>query len=131
MELMDERGSGIRRMNRVLEQHGNPIPFFKADHDYLVVEFGVPIRDAAPYSSDVDSTGGKAREALPPRDAILQEVTESGYITTARCVQRLGIPRTTAYRLLSALRKEGILKQSGTGRGTKYFIAKSTAANRE
>ena len=132
LELMDERGSGIRRMTRVLKQHGNPTPFFKADHDCLVVEFAVPDRDAVFNPSDVDSTREKpAREAMPPRDAILREVTEAGHITTARCVQRLGIPRTTAYRILSALHKEGILEQSGTGRGTKYSLAKSTTAKRK
>lgn len=131
LELMDERGSGIRRMTRVLEQHGNPTPFFKADHDCLVVEFAVPDRDAAFNPSDADSTEEKpAREELLPREAILQEVIEAGNITTARCVQRLGIPRTTAYRILSGLYKEGILEQSGTGRGTKYSLPKSTTTKR-
>jgi len=132
LELMDERGSGIRRMSRVLEQHGNPIPLFKADHDWLVVEFAVSDRDAAPCSSDANLAEEKpAREVLLPKDAIFREVTETGDITTARCVQRLGIPRTTAYRILSALHKEGILERSGTGRGTKYSFAKLTTAKRK
>ena len=132
LEYMDERGSGIRRMTQVLKQHGNPTPFFKADHDCLVVEFAVPDREAAPIPSNVGFTDEESpREALLPRDAILREVTEVGRITTSRCVQRLGIPRTTAYRILSALHKEGILERSGTGRGTKYALAKSTTVKRK
>ena len=132
LEFMDERGSGIRRMTRVLEQHGNPTPIFKADHDCLVVEFAVPDSYTVPNPSDVDSTKDKpAREALLPKDAILREVTEACEITTRRCVQRLGIPRTTAYRILHGLHKDGILERSGTGRGTKYSLAKSTTAKSE
>lgn len=132
LEFMDERGSGIRRMTRVLEQHGNPTPIFKADHDCLVVEFAVPERDSVPNTSDIDSTREKpAQETLLPKDAILREVTETGEITTRRCVQRLGIPRTTAYRILSTLYEEGILERSGTGRGTKYSLAKSTTSKSE
>lgn len=125
LELMDERGSGIRRMTRVLEQHGNPAPDFKVDHDCLVVEFTIPDRHNVPIRKDVDATVEKpAQEELSPRDAILREVTENGEITTRRCVQRLGIPRTTAYRILSTLHKEGILERLGRGRGTKYSLAK-------
>lgn len=131
LELMDERGSGIRRMIRLLEQHGNPAPHFRADHDCLVVEFTVPELDATLKPSTLKTTAEEpAREALPPRDAILRELHETGYITTARCVQRLGIPRTTAYRILNALYKEGILEQSGIGRGTRYLSALSIHAKR-
>ena len=38
LELMDERGSGIPRMTRLLEQAGHPKPVFRIDHDCLVVE---------------------------------------------------------------------------------------------
>ena len=93
LELMDERGSGIRRMIRVLEQHGNPTPFFKADHDCLVVDFAVPDRDTAFNPSGLDSPQKEeGRKELPPRDAILRELTKAEHITTAQCVQRLGIP---------------------------------------
>ena len=97
-----------------------------------MVEFAVPDRDTAFNPSGVDSPQKEeGRKELPPRDAILRELTKAEQITTAQCVQRLGIPRTTAYRILSVLHKEGTLEQSGTGRGTKYSLVKSATAKRK
>jgi hypothetical protein len=47
---------------------------------------------------------------------------ERGHISTAWCVQNLGISRDTAWRMLDDLKEKGTLEQTGTGRGTRYII---------
>nr|MBC8360785.1 hypothetical protein [Candidatus Desulfatibia profunda] len=49
----------------------------------------------------------------------------NGYATTAMCVQKLGFSRDTAWRLLSRLTKEEVLKKTGSGRGTRYYLTKA------
>ncbi|NLD96319.1 MAG: DUF4062 domain-containing protein [Synergistaceae bacterium] len=120
LELMDERGSGIPRMARILEQAGHPAPLFRIDHDCLVVE----IRPATDRGSESSSETAVKKERngveQSTRDVILEEVRSSGRITTRICVQRLGIPRTTAKRFLTDLVKEGLLIIEGSGSMTSY-----------
>ncbi|MDD5557349.1 MAG: ATP-binding protein [bacterium] len=120
--LMDERGSGIRRMKRVMELAGHPPPRFTAEHGGVIVE----LEAAAAAGTSPHATGEEvmpSADTASPEDiaaAILAIVDEVGHATTASCVQKLGIARDTAWRTLSRMVEEGILKQTGTGRGTKY-----------
>ena len=121
LELMDERGSGIRRMTRVLEEAGHPRPAFRIDHDSLVVEL-LPAISEAKSPQPAASATQKADDSneLSPREAILLELRESGEITTRRCVQKFGISRATAKRLLAELVEKGVLTVIGTGPATRY-----------
>ena len=122
LELMDERGSGIRRMMRVLEQNGNPGPNFEEDDDSLVVEFAAPVKaDDAPPPSEEAVSAEPPADDLPPREAILAEVRRSGMISTKICVQRLGIARATAQRILNTLTGEKLLEKAGSGPKIHYL----------
>ena len=112
LELMDERGSGISRMTRLMEQAGHPAPAFTMDHDSLVLE----LRPAEPgVSEPAGIRPSDDASEQTPREAILQEVKASGTISTKICVQKLGIPRATAQRVLSTLVDEQVLEKTGTG----------------
>jgi predicted HTH transcriptional regulator len=123
LELMDERGSGIPRMMRLMEEAGHPKPVYKIDDDSLVLEFqpaesGSTERSAKrPPDSPVDNV----REQTP-REAILSEVRASGTISTRICVQRLGIPSATAKRHIAELVAAGVLEKEGTGPSTRYRL---------
>jgi predicted HTH transcriptional regulator len=107
-------------MARILEQAGHPAPLFRIDHDCLVVEIR-PATDRGNESSS-ETAVKKERNGVEQstRDVILEEVRSSGRITTRICVQRLGIPRTTAKRFLTDLVKEGLLIIEGSGSMTSY-----------
>ncbi len=120
LEIMDERGSGIRRMTRALEQNGNPPPSFESEDDCLVVGFALPfVPPPAGLASVVSPLDSRD---LPPRDAILAEVQDGRAISTKVCVQRLGIPRATAKRWLTELVEEGMLEKSGSGPAILYRL---------
>ena len=91
LELMDERGSGIARMNRLIAQAGLPPLSYQLDHDVLQVILRTS--EAAKYpGSELRKPEDKRTgiDDLPPRKAILAEVRANGKITTKICVQRLG-----------------------------------------
>ena len=123
LELMDERGSGIPRMTRLLEQAGHPRPAYWIEHDSLVLELQPSERGAPekPAKRPTDSSVGVARQQSP-QEAILAEVKESGTITTRICVQRLGIPSATAKRHIAELVTGGVLEKEGSGRSTRYRL---------
>jgi predicted HTH transcriptional regulator len=52
--------------------------------------------------------------------AIPAIIDEIGFVSTAGCVQKLGISRNTALRMLTAMIEQGVLETTGIGRGTKY-----------
>jgi ATP-dependent DNA helicase RecG len=75
LELMDERGSGIPRMKRLLEQAGHPAPLYRDDHDSLVLELHPA--DPGDKESTRDRASGKVIDDprnQTPRQAILAEV---------------------------------------------------------
>ncbi len=125
LEYMDERGSGIRRMRRALEQAGLPPPRFAIEHDCVTVAFQAvpPATPVAGEKGQAPSVSSETAEsALPPEETIRQMFAQVGSITTTMCVQRLGISRDTAWRTLSRMVADGILDQTGSGRGTRYHL---------
>jgi ATP-dependent DNA helicase RecG len=122
LELMDERGSGIRRMRRVMELASQVPPRFLEEHGGVTVELEAATAVDATVPMGGEEAVPEAEHAPPPDSvaAILAIVDELGQVTTAHCVQKLGIPRVTAWRTLSRLVEEGLLEARGAGRGTKY-----------
>lgn len=120
--LMDERGSGIRRMKRTLELAGCPPPLFLAEYGGVTVEIGAGAEPAA-IAVAAEDRPESAETGVPPADqaaAILAIIDQVGHVTTANCVQKLGISRDTAWRTLTRMVEEGILQPTGSGRGTRY-----------
>lgn len=91
--------------------------------DSLVLEFQSAESGSTERSSKrpPDSPIDNIREETP-RESILAEVRKSGTISTRICVQRLGISRATAQRMLSSLVEEQILEKTGSGPGTRYRL---------
>lgn len=119
--FMDERGSGIRRMKRILELAGNPPARFAEEHGgvTVVVEAAAPEGAMASAAGEASPREENA-EAVDHATAILGILDEVGLITTAACVKKLGVSRNTAWRVLSSLVEQGILETIGSGRGTRY-----------
>lgn len=121
LELMDERGSGIPRMNHLLEQAGHPKPVFRIDHDCLVVELQPSERDEVKNHDKYEKMSSTSvNTELTHREAILTEARGSGVISTKICVQRLGIASTTAKRIFFDLMEEGLIQKEGAGSSTRY-----------
>jgi len=123
LDLMDERGSGIRRMTRLLAEAGHPAPTFERDHDSVVVGFSARPEEAPVVTAPAQNVTGDDEAALLPREAILREAKTAGSITTRICVQRLGLARATAQRQLTQLVEEGLVVSQGKGRATSYLLS--------
>jgi predicted HTH transcriptional regulator len=118
--FMDERGSGIRWMKRIMELAGQLPPRFTEEHGGVTAELeSVAVVGTTPPATSEGAMPTAGGERLADNvAAILAIVDGLGHATTAICVQKLGIARDTAWRTLARLVEDGILVKTGTGRGT-------------
>lgn len=117
--LMDERGSGIRRMQQALaDQGGNP-PRFELMGD----EFTVTLTAVPGVARDLPAQRGTKAAVFPgsnTQEQIVRLLDGRGWITSGQVTQKLGIAKDTAVRHLNDMIGSGWLKKQGTGRGTRY-----------
>jgi len=55
------------------------------------------------------------------QNTALKSALKRGHISTAWCVQNLGVSRDTAWRMLDDLKERGYLEKTGIGRASRYI----------
>lgn len=124
LEYMDERGSGIRRMRKAMQNQGLPMPHF----DIVDGDFTVTLLRPAQFKAvekQEESTGFPSLNDISTESheqKVLKLLESAKYVTTAMCVQKLGISRDTAWRIFKRLTDNAIVERIGTGRGTRYKL---------
>jgi ATP-dependent DNA helicase RecG len=125
LELMDERGSGIRRMREVMHRQGLGMPRFALVENELTVTLMQQKTEAVLREEATNKQTGEdllGNEPFTDRQKqILRLVLEKGFVTSAACVQALGIVKDTAWRDLNDLIIQGYLQKAGTGRASRYL----------
>ncbi len=126
LELMDERGSGIRRMREVMHRHGLEMPRFAVVDDEFTVTLTTQPKFVETDRVAVGLLPGEPYSPYPEltenQNAALTGAAERGYLSTAWCVQNLGLSRDTAWRMLDDLKERGYLEKIGAGRATRYVL---------
>ena len=122
--LMEERGTGIRRMRRSMLEHGLDTPVFAFDGN----DFVLTLPGAADLSRIKAPTADEStlveRSRLSARQiAIVQHVVLHGSITNREVQEQFHIVRDTAFRDLTLLVEGKIFRQVGRGRSTHYVAA--------
>lgn len=123
LSLMEQRGSGIRRMKAMMLDHGLNGPEFSFRDGY----FGVLLQ--GPGNSLSRLRLPEIQEILPPsvterlndrHKQILAEAASSGFVTTSWVLEKLGVVRDTARRDFAYLVGLKLLVREGRGRATRY-----------
>ncbi len=119
MGLMEERGTGLRRMRDHLAGAGLREPKFTVDTGYFVVTvFGYqPKMDVLSISSDV-STHLNDRQI-----AILGFIRDEGRSTSSECASKFDVDVSTIKRDFKMLRELGLIVKKGISRATHYILA--------
>jgi len=121
MHLMEEKGSGLRKMRDLLEENGLPPPQFNIDSGYFVVKFSSSL-----YSARGTRLSPKLLSRLSKiQNDIVEWVIQKGRITSAEYAERVKIHKSTARRQFNKLEELGILEKSGSGRSTHYVLKES------
>ena len=124
LELMDERGSGIRRMQEAVMELGGRAPNFELVGDeFTVTLYSAPTTMPEEASS---AAGDLAKRDLSfpgneRQKEIVRILEAKGWVSSGIVIQKLGIVKDTAVRDLNDMIDRDLLRKEGTGRGTRYF----------
>lgn len=125
MRLMEQRGTGIRRMHVAMVNHGLDAPGYAFRDGYFTVALKGPGDDMDRLN--VASAGGVSaavEERLTKRQREMVAWLAAGEtITNRECQERLGVSKVTATKDLSTLVGYGLAERVGEGRSVRYVYS--------
>ncbi len=110
-KFIERIGSGIQRMEVALEQNGNP-PMEVSATNFFVVKF-------YPRVETVDHTALTSRQNMLYQFSLARNSLRKG-----EAAIYLGVSNDTALRELKALISLGLLRKTGSGKSTRYVLAR-------
>lgn len=125
LRLMEQRGSGIRRMYAAMLNHGLEAPEYVFRDGYFTVTIKGPGDDVNKIKTPAEGgVSASIEERLTDRQRRIVEWLAAGEtITNRECQERLGISKVTATKDLRALMECGLAEQIGKGRSVRYVYS--------
>ena len=125
LNLMEQRGSGIRRMLAAMIDHGLKTPEYIFRDGYFTVMLRGPGDNVNQIKTPVESgIPASIEELLTDRQKRIVEWLAAGQTVTNReCQKRLAISKVTATKELRALVEAGFAEQIGKGRSVRYIFS--------
>lgn len=120
MELAEERGLGLKSMQRRAQEAGLPLPTYTWEAPYLVLTlYRTP-------ASAVRVLPAEVRAALnADEQAAWEYVASQGTVTTADLIDALGFDKRKTQRILGKLVEVNLAQRIGRGPATRYEVAVS------
>lgn len=124
LKLMEERGTGIRRMRRAMLDHGLELPRVVLDEDRFVLTLPGPGDDLSRIKAPASSAEALPKSVLEELNqrqlAVLELAISTGSVTNRQIQDQFKVVKDTALRDLTILCELNLLKKEGQGRSTHY-----------
>jgi ATP-dependent DNA helicase RecG len=121
--LMEERGTGIRRMRKTMLDHGLDLPQVTTEDGCFVLTLPGAADDLSRIKAPQAAASSTVTTHLSDRQkAILEEAARRGAITNREVQEQFQVVRDTAFRDITTLVEQGLLRQEGRGRSTRYVL---------
>lgn len=123
MDIIEEWGTGIRRIMKRAEEYGLPTPEFMEIGDSFRVNLyrktiSQPIKaDKKPIKAD------KKPITADKEEAVIQYIRDNGSISNKEARELLGLADSTIKRLLGDMVKKGYLEAQGERKNRKYYLS--------
>ncbi|MCK5477122.1 MAG: putative DNA binding domain-containing protein [Candidatus Aenigmarchaeota archaeon] len=115
-EIMDERGSGILRMEKSMKKWGLVNPCYAEKDGYFIITFKGPGRAEKPLEEDIlKGLNNRQRESI-------EYIRKEGSITNKTFREIFSVTDRTALRDLDNLVDKNILKRLGKRRAARYEL---------
>lgn len=130
--LMEERGTGIRRMRRAMLDHGLELPHVNTDENRFVLTLPGPGDDLgrikAPASAAASLPKSVLEELSKRQRAILVRLAAGEELTSAGMQSDFSVSRETVARDMAALIELKLAQKIGKVRATRYVYAPSESS---
>lgn len=124
LKLMEERGTGIRRMRRAMLDHGLELPRVALDEDRFVLILPGPDDDLSRIKAPASPAEGLPKSVLEELNerqlAVLELAVSTGSVTNRLIQDQFKVVKDTALRDLTILCQLNLLEKQGQGRSTRY-----------
>jgi predicted HTH transcriptional regulator len=125
LDLMEERGTGIRRMRKAMIDHGLDLPHFESEEDFFTLTLPGPAenlaRIKAPFSVKQGLSKSMQKELNKRQIAILELAVSAGSVTNRQVQEGFDVVKDTALRDLTTLCQLALLEKEGKGRSIRYI----------
>lgn len=132
LKLMEERGTGIRRMRRAMLDHGLVLPHVALDEDRFVLTLPGPADDLSRIKAPASAAEGLPKSVLEELNkrqvAILERLAAGEELTSAQMQRDFSVTRETIARDMAALIELKLAQKIGKARATRYIYAPSESS---
>lgn len=120
--LMEERGTGIRRMRKAMLEHGLDLPHVATDDGRFVLTLPGPADDLSRIKAPAAAAPPQSsmQELNKRQLAVLELALAAGSVTNRQVQEQFKVVKDTAFRDLTTLCELGLLQKEGQGRSTRY-----------
>ena len=119
INYIEKMGTGIRRIQQMIESAGLPPVQFKWD-DFVTVTFPLPEVETSGKMSG--KTSGKMSGKTSGK--IIEHINANSHITIPELAEMIGVTERTIQRNLQKLQKEGKVKRIGPAKGGYWKVLK-------
>jgi ATP-dependent DNA helicase RecG len=125
LHLMEQRGSGIRRMHSAMIDHGLALPNYELRNGYFTVILKGPADNMASIKipSIKEATSSIEERLTQHQRDILKWLAAGESVTNRKCQKRFRISKVTATKYLKALVEYGLAERIGKGRSARYVYS--------
>lgn len=115
-QLMDERGTGILRMEQFMEEWGLEKPTYGEEDGYFVITF------KGPGTPEILVSKSKLEELNERQKTAIEYIKEKGRITNREYRELAGISHEGVKKDIKALIGKNLIVRAGRGRSTYYIL---------
>lgn len=129
LSLMEERGTGIRRMRRAMLDHGLEVPHVALDDDRFVLTLPGAGDDLSRVKAPASAMGDLPESVMDDLNkrqiTILKRLAAGEELTSAQMQRDFAVTRETVARDMAALTELKLARKIGKARATRYIYAPS------
>lgn len=118
----EKLGSGLKRMNELMTNHGLKKPIYEANQAFFKVTFQGPKDKITELVKTTTETDLKELGLNERQIQVLNHLQKHKKITSSEYQTIIGTTEKTAQRDLKELTQKGLIQKKGTGKDTTYFL---------
>ena len=123
MDLVEEVGSGLLRINKALKEYNMAEPAIEADKNWFTITFPRPDLQKSTIQERIEAASeGLVEGLVESQRKIIELIARNNKISKRELAEKIGISTTAIDKNISALKNKGLLRRIGSPKGGHWEI---------